>query len=103
MQGKVAGVDVSSNERPGTLPTINIRGVRSLTATNSPLFVVDGIPLITGSIDNINPSDIESIDILKDASATAIYGSRGANGVVIITTKSGKNGKVALGLNHSVT
>jgi TonB-linked SusC/RagA family outer membrane protein len=103
MQGKVAGVDVGSNERPGTLPSINIRGVRSLTASNTPLFVVDGIPLISGGIDNINPGDIESIDILKDASATAIYGSRGANGVVIVTTKQGKNGKVILGLNQSIT
>ncbi len=101
MQGKVAGVDISSNERPGTVGNINIRGVRSLTASNSPLFVVDGIPLITGGIENINPSDIETIDILKDASATAIYGSRGANGVVIVTTKQGKNGKVTLNLNSS--
>jgi TonB-linked SusC/RagA family outer membrane protein len=103
MQGKVAGVDVSSTERPGTLPTIAIRGVRSLTASNSPLFVVDGIPLITGGIDNINPGDIESIDVLKDASATAIYGSRGANGVVIVTTKQGKAGKVTLSINSSIT
>jgi TonB-dependent SusC/RagA subfamily outer membrane receptor len=103
MQGKVAGVDISSNERPGTSPSINIRGVRSLTASNSPLFVVDNIPLITGGIENINPNDIESIDVLKDASATAIYGSRGANGVVIITTKQGKSGKVTLNFNHSVT
>jgi TonB-linked SusC/RagA family outer membrane protein len=103
MQGKVAGVDIGSNERPGTLASINIRGVRSLTASNSPLFVVDGIPLITGSIDNINPQDIESIDVLKDASATAIYGSRGANGVVIITTKQAKTGKVALSLSSAVT
>lgn len=103
MQGKVAGVDISSNERPGTVPNINIRGVRSLTASNSPLFVVDNIPLITGGIENINPNDIESIDVLKDASATAIYGSRGANGVVIITTKQGKSGKVVLSFNHSVT
>jgi TonB-linked SusC/RagA family outer membrane protein len=103
MQGKVAGVDISSNERPGTVPNINIRGVRSLTASNTPLFVVDNIPLITGGIDNINPGDIESIDVLKDASATAIYGSRGANGVVIITTKQGKAGKVTLNFDHSVT
>ena len=103
MQGKVAGVDISSNERPGTIPNINIRGVRSLTASNSPLFVVDNIPLITGGIENINPGDIESIDVLKDASATAIYGSRGANGVVIITTKQGKSGKVTLNFNHTVT
>ena len=103
MQGKVAGVDISSNERPGTVPNINIRGVRSLTASNSPVFVVDNIPLITGGIENLNPGDIESIDVLKDASATAIYGSRGANGVVIITTKQGKAGKVTLNFNHSVT
>jgi len=103
MQGKVAAVDVGSNERPGTLPTIIIRGLRSLTASNNPLFVVDGIPLITGSIDNINPMDIEAIDVLKDASATAIYGSRGANGVVIVTTKQGKAGKLTLNLNSSLT
>jgi TonB-linked SusC/RagA family outer membrane protein len=102
MQGKVAGVDISSNERPGTVGNINIRGVRSLTASNSPLFVVDGIPLITGGIENINPMDIETIDVLKDASATAIYGSRGANGVVIVTTKQGKNGRILLNLNSSI-
>jgi TonB-linked SusC/RagA family outer membrane protein len=102
MQGKVAGVDITSSERPGTLGNINIRGVRSLTASNSPLFVVDGIPLITGGIEYINPYDIESIDILKDASATAIYGSRGANGVVIVTTKQGKTGKITVNVNSSV-
>lgn len=118
MQGKAAGVDITSNERPGTVGDITIRGVRSLTASNSPLYVVDGIPLVTGTvdaggntsnkvtlggIDNINPNDIESIDILKDASATAIYGSRGANGVVLITTKKGKSGKLALNFDSSVT
>jgi TonB-linked SusC/RagA family outer membrane protein len=102
MQGKVAGVDITSSDRPGTLGNINIRGVRSLTASNSPLFVVDGIPLTTGGIEYINPYDIETIDILKDASATAIYGSRGANGVVIVTTKQGKNGKITVNLNSSV-
>lgn len=102
MQGKVAGVDITSSERPGSIGAINIRGVRSLLASNSPLFVVDGIPLVSGGIDNFNPSDIESIDVLKDASATAIYGSRGANGVVIVTTKQGKNGKVNLNINSSL-
>ncbi|GEO12027.1 SusC/RagA family TonB-linked outer membrane protein [Segetibacter aerophilus] len=101
MQGKVAGVDITSSERPGTLGNITIRGVRSLTASNSPLFVVDGIPLITGGIESINPNDIETIDVLKDASATAIYGSRGANGVVIVTTKQGKTGRLTLNLNSS--
>lgn len=103
MQGRAAGVDISSNERPGQMGSITIRGVRSLTASNSPLYVVDGIPLISGGIDNINPNDIETIDVLKDASATAIYGSRGANGVVIITTKKGKNGKYTLSINSAVT
>ncbi len=103
MQGKVAGVDITSNERPGQVGSINIRGVRSLTASNTPLFVVDGIPLSTGGIDYLNPNDIESIDVLKDASASAIYGSRGANGVVIISTKQGKAGRLQLGINSSVT
>jgi TonB-dependent starch-binding outer membrane protein SusC len=103
MQGKVAGVDITSNERPGQVGSINIRGVRSLTASNSPLFVVDGIPLSTGGIDYLNPNDIESIDVLKDASATAIFGSRGANGVVIVTTKQGKSGKLQLSFNSAVT
>ncbi|WP_169306846.1 SusC/RagA family TonB-linked outer membrane protein [Pedobacter polaris] len=96
IQGKAAGVDITSNERPGQMGSILIRGVRSLAASNSPLYVVDGIPLQAGGIEAINPNDIESIDILKDASATAIYGSRGANGVVLVTTKRGKVGRVTL-------
>ncbi len=103
MQGKAAGVDITTSERPGTVGDITIRGVRSLTASNSPLYVVDGIPLISGGIENINPSDIESIDVLKDASSTAIYGSRGANGVVIVSTKRGKEGNYSLSLNSAVT
>lgn len=96
VQGKAAGVDITSNERPGEIGSIRIRGNRSLTANNNPLYVVDGIPLSSGGIEFINPNDIEAIDILKDASATAIYGSRGANGVVVITTKRGKNGRLSL-------
>lgn len=96
IQGKAAGVDVTSNERPGVMGSILIRGVRSLLASNSPLYVVDGIPLAAGGIEAINPNDIESIDILKDASATAIYGSRGANGVVLVSTKKGKTGRLTL-------
>ncbi|RYD93706.1 MAG: SusC/RagA family TonB-linked outer membrane protein, partial [Sphingobacteriales bacterium] len=103
MQGKAAGVDITSSQRPGTLGAINIRGSRSLSASNTPLYVVDGIPLISGGIENLNPLDIESIDILKDASSTAIYGSRGANGVVIVTTKQGKAGRFTISLNYSTT
>ncbi|TAH04905.1 MAG: TonB-dependent receptor [Sphingobacteriales bacterium] len=103
MQGKVAGVDITSNERPGTVGTIRIRGERSINATNNPLYVVDGIPLTSGGIEYLNPNDIESIDVLKDASATAIFGSRGANGVVIVTTKQGKAGKVQVNFYNAVT
>lgn len=101
MQGKMAGVDITSNDRPGETGSIRIRGERSLNATNAPLYVVDGIPLQGTGIENLNPNDIESINVLKDASATAIYGSRGANGVVLITTKRGKQG--SLNLNYSST
>lgn len=103
MQGKVAGVDITSNERPGQVGNIRIRGERSINATNNPLFVVDNIPITSGGIDYLNPNDIESIDVLKDASATAIYGSRGANGVVIVTTKQGKAGKVQVNFYNSMT
>lgn len=96
MQGQVAGVDiVQTGGRPGANPTIRIRGRRSITASNDPLFVIDGIPQTSGTnaINDINPQDIESMEILKDAAATAIYGSRGANGVIIITTKRGSEGR----------
>jgi len=100
MQGKAAGVDIVSNVRPGETASINIRGTRSINGSNSPLFVVDGI-ILMGSINDINPNDIASIEILKDASATAIYGSRGANGVVLVTTKSGRQGTVSV--NYDAT
>lgn len=104
MQGKAAGVDITSNERPGEIGQVRIRGTRSLTASNDPLYVVDGIPLMsTSGIESLNPQDIESVDILKDASATAIYGSRGANGVVLVTTKKGKAGKMTLNYAGTVT
>lgn len=99
LQGKAAGVVVMQTDaKPGSDATVMIRGNRSLKATNSPLYVVDGIPLVVG-LSEISQSDIESIDILKDASATAIYGSRGANGVVIITTKKGKPGVTTVNYN----
>jgi hypothetical protein len=75
IQGKAAGVDVTSTERPGTIGSIRIRGERSISGDNGPLYVVDGVPLNFGGIEAVNPNDIESIDILKDASATAVYGS----------------------------
>ena len=103
LQGKAAGVDITSSERPGTVGDIMIRGSRSISASNAPLYVVDGVPLQTGGIESLNPRDIESIDILKDASSTAIYGSRGANGVVLVTTKRGQAGKKQVSYSGSVT
>jgi len=100
ISGKVAGVQISTNGgAPGTSNTIKIRGGSSLSASNTPLYVIDGIPISNevpgGTLDplnSINPNDIESFTVLKDASATAIYGSRASNGVIIITTKKGKEG-----------
>ncbi len=97
LQGKLPGVDVvTSTSTPGARPQVTIRGNRSITANNSPLYIVDGIQY--NNFQDIDPNDIQSMDILKDASSTAIYGSRGANGVVIITTKKGVGRtKVSLG------
>ena len=95
LQGRIAGVLMTqTSSKPGADMQIRIRGQRSLTASNDPLIVLDGIPFM-GSLNDINPSDIKSMDILKDASATAIYGSRGANGVIIITTVKGAQGTPA--------
>jgi TonB-linked SusC/RagA family outer membrane protein len=89
LQGRAAGVDVSqSGSKPGSAPRILIRGRRSFNAGNDPLYVVDGIPLSDG-YEDINPNDIQSMEVLKDATATAIYGARGANGVILVTTKRG--------------
>ncbi|MBA4140661.1 MAG: SusC/RagA family TonB-linked outer membrane protein, partial [Segetibacter sp.] len=93
--GKVAGVQVRpSTGEPGAAPQIRIRGIGSISAGATPLYVVDGFP--TDNIQTLNPNDIESLDVLKDASATAIYGSRGSNGVIIINTKRGRAGKTNL-------
>ena len=102
MQGKAAGVQISTNNRPGELGEIRIRGNRSINASNDPLYVIDGIPMTAGSLADINPNDIESIEVLKDASATAIYGSRGANGVILVSTKKGKTGKVTINYDGTV-
>ncbi len=121
LQGRVAGVVVNSQGfEPNSPVSVQIRGVNSLTSNTQPLYVVDGIvvnsatetelnPLSNGSgylsaqngLQGINPKDIESIEVLKDASATAIYGSRGSNGVILITTKKGKNGKAKFNYNVS--
>ena len=95
LQGRVAGVLMTqTSSKPGAEMQVRIRGQRSLTASNDPLIVLDGIPFM-GQLSDINPTDIKSMDILKDASATAIYGSRGANGVIIITTVKGTQGTPA--------
>ena len=102
LRGTTAGVQVTDNGRPGQSGTINIRGINSISASNSPLIVLDGIIYAGGSMADINPNDIESIDILKDASSTAIYGSLAANGVIEITTKKGKSGKPKFTLNSYI-
>jgi len=92
MAGEVAGVQVAtSSGQPGTVASIRIRGIGSISASSTPLYVVDGIPLDAGSISSIDPGDIASTTILKDATATSLYGSRGANGVIVITTKKGSS------------
>ncbi|MBD5421059.1 MAG: TonB-dependent receptor plug domain-containing protein, partial [Bacteroides sp.] len=106
LNGKIAGVQIqSSNGQPGSAPSVRIRGVGSLSASNEPLYVVDGIPY-DGNISDINTQDIESMTVLKDAAAAALYGARGANGVILITTKKGSLGQAKVtvdarwGQNH---
>ncbi len=102
IQGRAAGVDVfNTGFTPGSAPTIRIRGNRSVKASNEPLYVLDGIPVESG-IEEINPLDIESVEILKDASASAIYGSRAANGVILITTKRGIGRKASVNYEGSL-
>src|SRR5690554_3691543 len=108
LQGRAAGVDVTqAGSKPGAAPQVRIRGRRSFNAGNDPLYVVDNIPIV-GGLTDFNSQDIASMEVLKDASATAIYGSRGANGVVLITTKRGQSGRTRVswdsyyGLNTSL-
>ena len=117
LQGQVSGVQITQSQgAPGLAPSIKVRGASSVNAGTTPLYVIDGIPLEDNSnstgtnggsydfnrnpMNNINPNDIESIEILKDASSAAIYGSRGANGVVLITTRQGKSGKTKVDVNY---
>ena len=101
LQGRVPGVSVVNNGGPGTAPTVQIRGVGSINYGSGPLYVIDGVP--TGDLNNFNTNDIESLEVLKDASSAAIYGSRAANGVVIITTKKGsRDNRVRISLDSYV-
>ncbi len=99
LQGRVAGLTVTNNGSPGTAPIVQIRGVSSIGYGADPLYIIDGFP---GSIGALDPQDIQSVDVLKDASAAAIYGSRATNGVIIITTKKGSGGKVQVSFNSYV-
>ncbi|MGV3502954.1 MAG: SusC/RagA family TonB-linked outer membrane protein [Adhaeribacter sp.] len=102
LAGRVAGVQVSSQDgQPGSNISIVIRGANSITQSNSPLYVIDGFPIEDPENNALNPDDIESIEVLKDASATAIYGARGANGVIIVTTKRGQEGTPTITYNGS--
>jgi TonB-dependent starch-binding outer membrane protein SusC len=105
LQGKAPGVQViTSSGEPGAGATIRIRGISSLNGSNSPLMVVDGFPWgDAGNLKQINPEDIESIEVLKDASAAAIYGSRGANGVILVTTKKGRTGQARINISTLTT
>lgn len=97
LQGKIAGLDITrSSGQAGAGVDIQLRGTRSFTASGDPTVIIDGMP---GNLSTLNANDIESIDVLKDASSTAIYGSSGANGVILVTTKSGKEGKIKVDLN----
>src|SRR5690606_5516472 len=96
LQGRAAGVTVVNSGSPGTNPVVRIRGLGTV-GNNNPIYVIDGV--ITENLSGISPNDIESVNILKDASTTAIYGSRGSNGVVMVTTKKGKTGKPQISLN----
>ncbi|MBC7536100.1 MAG: TonB-dependent receptor, partial [Ferruginibacter sp.] len=103
LQGRVPGLSVTNNGSPGTEPIVTIRGISSISYASSPLYVIDGFP--TGDLSSFDTRDIESVDVLKDASAAAIYGSRATNGVIIITTKKGKrDGKmhVSLSTNYGI-
>lgn len=100
LQGRAAGLEVQRvGTKPGAGAVIRIRGERSINGSNDPLIVLDGIPYEGGNLNDINPDDVASVDILKDASATAIYGSRGSNGVILISTKRGKQGAAKLSYN----
>ncbi|OJU49548.1 MAG: SusC/RagA family TonB-linked outer membrane protein [Bacteroidales bacterium 45-6] len=102
LQGRVAGVNVASQSgAPGTNISVRIRGVNSLSLSNDPLYIVDGIP-VEGALSSISPNEIESMTVLKDASSAAIYGSRATNGVVLITTKSGKSGEAKISYNTQI-
>ena len=110
LNGKVAGLQITTGGEPGSGSSIRLRGQTSITASSTPLFVVDGVPLETNGVAGgrnplsfINAADIESMTVLKDASAAAIYGSRGASGVIIITTKGGKSGKTKISYNGNVS
>jgi TonB-linked SusC/RagA family outer membrane protein len=99
LQGKLSGVQINQTTgKPGQGMSVRIRGQASLTAGNDPLYVVDGFPIV-GDISGMNPNEIESISVLKDASSTSLYGSRAANGVVLVTTKKAKTGKTSIGVN----
>ncbi|BDD00843.1 TonB-dependent receptor [Persicobacter psychrovividus] len=102
LQGTTPGLMVSSSSgQPGASATVRIRGIGSLSASSSPLYVLDGVPM-SGSLSDLNPNDIETVTVLKDASASSLYGSRAANGVIMITSKRGKKGKTNISFNSQV-
>ncbi|NOT76128.1 MAG: TonB-dependent receptor [Cyclobacteriaceae bacterium] len=106
LQGRVPGMLVSGGSgQPGSSASVIIRGIKSISGVNGPLYVLDGVPIASGVFNTLNPNDFESISVLKDATAAALYGSRGSNGVVVITTKKGKSGETQInyGVQYGVS
>ena len=100
LNGRVAGVQMlSANGQPGTAPSVYIRGTGSINSSTSPLYVIDGVPASSGAMLDLSPQDVESMTVLKDAAAAALYGARGANGVILVTTKKGREGKANITVN----
>lgn len=100
MQGRASGVNVIQGGTPGSKPTVLIRGIPSFSGTD-PIVVIDGVPQSLTDLNSINSADIESINVLKDAATTAIYGVKGGNGVIVVTTKSGQNQKTEISINSN--
>ncbi len=100
LQGRAPGLYVAAGSgQPGSSARVTIRGIGSISGTTTPLYIVDGVPIESGAFSTMNPNDFESVDVLKDAAATAIYGSRGSNGVIVVNTKRGKSGELNFGYN----
>lgn len=104
LQGKIAGMTITDTGSPSGTATVRIRGIGSFNSSQDPLYIIDGVPMTAGSLNTLNSNDIESMQVLKDAASASIYGSRAANGVIIITTKHGKkNDRINVDFTSNLT